>query len=241
MKNPVTRIAAFMALALLVAASAHALDRAKYSRDGNPLKSDMDRASYGIGMSLGEDFKVRDMEMNPDLIAMGIRDVLEGNETLLSQDEALAALQQLQTLIVAKQQEALARMAEKNKAAGEAFLADNGKREGVVTTASGLQYEVLVAGTGQTPKPEDQVTVDYLGTFIDGTEFDSSYKRGEPAGFSVNGIIPGWTEALQLMKEGAKWKLYVPAELAYGVKGAPPLIEPNSTLIFEVELKEIVK
>ena len=240
MKSTVGRIVAVCTLLVLVAVSASAIDRAKYSRN-SILKSDLDRASYSIGLSLGQDFKSRDIMINPDIIAMGIRDVLEGNETQLSQEEAIAALQQLQAMAAARQQEALAKMAETNKAAGEAFLAENGKRDGVVTTESGLQYEIITAGTGNSPQASDQVTVDYRGTFIDGTEFDSSYGRGEPASFSVEGIIPGWTEALQLMKEGAKWKLYVPSDLAYGVQGAPPVIEPNTTLVFEVELKEIIK
>lgn len=172
---------------------------------------------------------------------MGIRDALEGNTPLLTEEEAIAALQQLQMQAQVKQQEALAAMATANKEAGEEFLAENGKRDGVVTTASGLQYEIIQAGTGKIPQAADNVSVDYVGTFLDGSEFDSSYKRGEPANFSVEGIIPGWTEALLMMKEGAKWKLYVPSALAYGEQGAPPVIQPNSTLIFEVELKEILQ
>jgi FKBP-type peptidyl-prolyl cis-trans isomerase FklB len=226
---------------LLVTSSAWASGWSKFTREGVVLDTDLDRASYSIGMSLGQDFKMREMQMNPDLIAMGIRDALEGNEPLLSQEQAVAALQKLQEIAVAKQQEALTRLASKNQADGVAFLAENGQREGVVTTASGLQYEILQEGSGKIPKASDSVSVDYLGTFIDGSEFDSSYKRGEPANFSVEGIIPGWTEALLLMKEGAKWRLYVPADLAYGEQGAPPVIGPNSTLIFEVELKEILQ
>ena len=241
MKKTRLKVVAIMALMLLVAVTVYAVDRAQYSRNNNLLKTDFDRASYSIGLSLGQDFKMRDMPMNPDIIAMGIRDVLEDNKPLLSQEEAMASLQQLQTLAAAKQQATLAEMASKNKTAGEAFLAENGKRDGVVTTASGLQYEILQAGSGKIPKATDSVSVDYLGTFIDGNEFDSSYKRGEPANFSVEGIIPGWTEALLLMKEGAKWRLYVPSDLAYGEQGAPPVIEPNSTLVFEVELKEILQ
>ena len=239
MKSLFMKNVAMLALIMLVATSSYAFDRAKYSRS-SALKSDLDRASYSIGMSLGQDFKSRDLKINPDILAMGIRDVLEGDSTLLNQEEAMAALQQLQAMAAAQQQELLAKMAARNKAEGDAFLAENGKREGVVTTASGLQYEILTEGAGKMPKAEDQVKVDYRGSFIDGSEFDSSYQRGEPASFSVQGIIPGWTEALLLMKEGAKWKLYVPASLAYGEQGAPPVIEPNSTLIFEVELKEIL-
>ncbi len=240
MKSNVGKVVAVSILFILIAVSASAVDRAKYSRKAL-LKSDLDRASYSIGLSLGQDFKARSIMINPDIIAMGIRDVLEGNTTQLTQEEAIAALQQLQAIAAAKQQEVLDKMAETNKAAGEAFLAENGKRDGVVTTESGLQYEILTAGSGSIPKVSDQVTVDYRGTFIDGTEFDSSYGRGEPASFSVEGIIPGWTEALQMMKEGGKWKIYVPSDLAYGAQGAPPVIEPNTTLVFEVELKEIIK
>lgn len=240
MKQTILKVIAVLAFLLLITGSAYAVDRAKYSRNNNLLKTDLDRASYSIGLSLGQDFKMRDMAINPDLIAMGIRDVLEENKPLLGQEEAIAAMQQLQALAVAKQQEILAELASKNKIEGGAFLAENGKRDGVITTDSGLQYEILQAGSGKTPKASDSVSVDYLGSFINGTEFDSSFKRGEPADFSVEGIIPGWTEALLMMKEGAKWRLYVPADLAYGEQGAPPVIEPNSALVFEVELKEIL-
>lgn len=231
---------AILVLLVLVASPAVAVDRAKYSRNNNLLKTELDRASYSIGMSLGRDFKTRDIAINPDIIAMGIRDMIEGNELLMTEDDAIAALQELQNMAAAKQQEFLTQMAEKNKASGDAFLTDNGQRDGVITTDSGLQYEILAEGTGKTPQATDQVKVDYRGSFIDGEEFDSSYQRGEPASFSVQGIIPGWTEALLMMKEGAKWKLYVPSALAYGEQGAPPVIEPNSTLVFEVELKEIL-
>ena len=240
MQTRLTKMIAALAVFVLVASTASALDRASYSRNKTALKSDLDRASYSVGMSLGNDFKSRGIDINPELLAMGMQDVISGNETLLTQEEAIAALQMLQQMAITRQQELLSQMAAKNLAAGEAFLAENGKREGVVTTASGLQYEVVTEGTGKSPKASDQVKVDYRGSFIDGTEFDSSYQRGEPASFSVEGIIPGWTEALLLMKEGAKWKLYIPASLGYGEQGAPPVIEPNSTLVFEVELKEVL-
>ena len=241
MKNLLTKNISILIIIALSATSAFAFDRTSYSRNKTALTSDLDRASYSIGMSLGSDFKSRGIDVNPDIIAMGMRDIIEGNETLLSQEEAIAALQKLQEMAVAKQQETLAMMAAENKLEGETFLAENGQREGVVTTATGLQYEVITEGTGKTPQATDQVKVDYRGSFIDGTEFDSSYERGEPVSFSVEGIIPGWTEALLMMKEGAKWKLYIPANLGYGEQGAPPVIEPNSTLIFEVELKEILE
>jgi len=240
MKRIFARTVAAITMTLLVAGAAQAVDLEKYGRQESEFKTDLDRASYSIGISLGQDFKMRDLQVSPELIALGIRDMLEGNEPRLSQDEAVAALQQLQEMAAAKQQEMMAQMAEKNKAEGEAFLAENGKREEVVTTDSGLQYEIMEEGNGKTPVASDRVSVDYRGTLVDGTEFDSSYQRGEPASFSVEGIIPGWTEALLMMKEGAKWRLYVPAALGYGEAGAPPVIEPNSTLIFEVELKEIL-
>ena len=240
MKRIFARTVAAITMTLLVAGAAQAVDLEKYGRQESEFKTDLDRASYSIGISLGQDFKMRDLQVSPELIALGIRDMLEGNEPRLSQDEAVAALQQLQEMAAAKQQEMMAQMAEKNKAEGEAFLAENGKREEVVTTDSGLQYEIMEEGNGKTPVASDRVSVDYRGTLVDGTEFDSSYQRGEPASFSVEGIIPGWTEALLMMKEGAKWRLYVPAALGYGEAGAPPVIEPNSTLIFEVELKEVL-
>jgi FKBP-type peptidyl-prolyl cis-trans isomerase FklB len=135
-----------------------------------------------------------------------------------------------------KQEEAMKKAAEKNKKDGAAFLAENKKKEGVVTLPSGLQYKIITQGTGNTPKATDTVTVNYRGSLVDGTEFDSSYKRGQPATFPVNGVIKGWTEALQLMKEGAKWQLFIPSDLAYGEKGAGNVIGPNATLIFDVEL-----
>ena len=241
MEMRLLKVATLFAVILLFAGTVSAAEWGKYMRSDTQLNNDFDRASYSVGMSLGQDFKSRDMPMNPELIAKGIRDILEGKETLLSQEEAMAALQKLQELAISRQQEILTEMAETNLAEGQAFLAKNKERSGVITTDSGLQYEILKAGSGAIPKATDNVSVDYLGTFIDGTEFDSSYKRGEPANFSVEGIIPGWTEALLMMKVGAKWKLYVPEMLAYGAQGAPPVIEPNKTLIFEVELREILQ
>jgi len=241
MKRSIFKIIAVSVLVLVAAGTTFAAGWSNVGRGEVELKTDLDRASYSIGMSLGQDFKMREMQMNPDLIAMGIRDALEDNDPLLSKDEAVAALQKLQEIALAKQQETQTKLGKKNKIEGEAFLLENGKRKDVITTDSGLQYEIITEGTGKTPKASDSVSVDYLGTFIDGSEFDSSYKRGEPAQFSVKGIIPGWTEALLLMKEGAKWRLYVPADLAYGAQGAPPVIGPNSTLIFEVELKEVLE
>ncbi len=200
-----------------------------------------DQISYSIGMSIGEDIKARNIQINPDVLARGISDMIRGDEVALTKEEAMQVLAQLQEQMAKEQLEAMERLAQKNKAEGEAFLSQNAKKSAIKVTESGLQYKIINAGTGATPTPDSVVKVDYSGFFIDGQEFDSSYKRGEPVEFSVNSIIPGWTEALLMMKEGAKWKIFLPADLAYGEKGAPPIIEPNSTLIFEVELKSIQK
>ncbi|MEJ2201797.1 MAG: FKBP-type peptidyl-prolyl cis-trans isomerase [Desulfuromonadaceae bacterium] len=198
----------------------------------------MDKVSYGIGMSLGRDFAAGEVAINADVLAQGIKDTLAG-KTLLTEDEARATLMAFQQEMRVKQEAKGRELAEKNKRAGDAFLAENGKKEGVMTLPSGLQYKILTVGKGNKPTKSDTVSVHYRGTLVDGTEFDSSYKRGEPATFPVSGVIPGWTEALQLMPEGSKWQLYIPADLAYGERGAGPVIAPTSTLIFEVELLSI--
>jgi len=242
------QLAVTVALLVLLAAAGSALaieamkDLSTYARPSTvkALSSvATDRISYAIGMSLGQDFSMREIEINAAQVAKGIEDAMSGGATRLTREEAMSALQELQEMALAKQAETTRKMAEKNLAEGQAFLAANGARPEVTTLDSGLQYEVLAAGNGRTPTADDMVVVDYVGSFIDGSEFDSSYSRGEPATFSVGGIIPGWTEALQLMQEGAKWKLYIPAQLAYGEQGAPPVIQPNTTLVFEVELKNI--
>lgn len=188
------------------------------------------RFSYGLGLSLGSNLKrngVNPGEVDLDQFIRGFKDAA-GGTAQMTESEARNA-------IMAYQSEARKRMAENNKKAAEQFLAANKSREGVVTTASGLQYKVLSEGAGDSPKANDQVTVHYKGTLLDGTEFDSSYKRGQPATFGVGQVIKGWTEALQLMKPGAKWQLFIPPELAYGEAGRPG-IPPNSLLQFEVEL-----
>jgi len=203
------------------------------------LSSPKDKVSYGIGMNIGRNFSRQEFDVNPDILAQGIKDVLAGGPTLMTEEEAQTTLVNFQQEMAAKHQAKMTELAEKNKAAGEAFMAENAKKEGVVTLPSGLQYKVLVEGTGKTPGQDDTVTVNYRGALIDGKEFDSSYKRGEPATFPLAGVIPGWTEALQLMKEGSKWQLFIPSALAYGEGGAGPDITPNSSLIFEVELISI--
>jgi FKBP-type peptidyl-prolyl cis-trans isomerase len=173
-------------------------------------------------------------------LMQGMKDAMAGSKTLLTEEEARAALMQLQSEVQAKQQAKAAQEGEANKKEGEAFLAANKSKEGVVTLPSGLQYKILKEGSGPKPKATDSVVCNYKGTLINGTEFDSSYKRGEPATFPVTGVIKGWTEALQLMPVGSKWQLFIPSDLAYGARGTPGgPIGPNSTLIFEVELMSI--
>jgi FKBP-type peptidyl-prolyl cis-trans isomerase FklB len=216
--------------------AAVALSGAAFAADAPELKGDKERLSYSVGMDIGGNLKRQSVEVDPDLLAKGIKDSYGGGKTLLTEDEARQAITNFQQALMAKKAEAMRILAEKNKADGEKFLAENAKKEGVKTLASGLQYKEIAPGTGKSPKSSDTVTTHYKGTLVDGTEFDSSYKRGEPATFPVSGVIPGWTEALQLMKEGAKWQLFVPSGLAYGEQGAGQVIGPNATLIFEVEL-----
>lgn len=186
-------------------------------------------ASYAIGYRMGANFKRRSIPIDGAALIKGIQEGIAGTKPPLNEQEMDAVVQ-------AFVQEVEAKIPEQNKKDGEAFLAANGKAEGVKTTKSGLQYKVLKEGAGKSPTENDQVTVHYRGTLIDGTPFDSSYDRGEPAKFPVGKVIPGWTEALQLMKVGSKYMLYIPSELAYGPVGSPPVIGPNSTLVFEVEL-----
>jgi len=203
------------------------------------LKTQRDKISYIIGMDAGKNLKVQSIDVDPDIFMKGFKDALSGNKSLLSDDIIKESMAVFQDEIMKKHEDELKKAAAQNKKEGEAFLAENKKKEGVVTLASGLQYKVIKEGDGKSPKETDTVTVNYQGTFIDGTEFDSSYKRNQPATFQVNGVIPGWTEALQLMKAGSKWQLYIPAGLAYGEQGAGRVIGPNATLIFDVELLSI--
>lgn len=189
------------------------------------LKNQKEKVSYIIGMDIGGNLKRQSVDVDPNILAKGIQDALAGTKPVLSQEEIQETMMAFQKELMAKQKER-----------GETFLAENKKKEGVKTLQSGLQYKVIRAGTGKKPKSSDTVTVQYRGTLIDGTEFDSSYRRGQPATFQVSGVVPGWTEALQLMEEGAKWQLFIPSKLAYGERGMGGLIGPNATLIFEVEL-----
>ncbi|NJN05875.1 MAG: FKBP-type peptidyl-prolyl cis-trans isomerase [Rhodobacteraceae bacterium] len=206
--------------------------------DSPDLSDATKKASYAIGMDIAQNFKQQELGVDGAALAAGIIDSMAG-KSKLTEAEAKAALdifrQEVMAQMAVKQQAAGA----KNIKAGEDFLAANGKKAGVKTTASGLQYKVLKSGNGKTPKLTDTVTAHYHGTLIDGTVFDSSVERGEPVPFPVNGVIPGWTEALQLMKEGDKWQLVIPAKLAYGERGAGGKIGPNSALVFDVELLKV--
>jgi len=204
------------------------------------LKTQKEKFSYAIGMKMGSNFKKQSVPVDPSIMARGIRDGLAGGKTLLTDDQAQAAIVEMQKDMQAKQQEKMKEASVENKKDGEAFLAANKGKEGIVTLPSGLQYKILTAGTGPKPTPGDSVVCNYRGTLIDGKEFDSSYKRGQPATFPVTGVIKGWTEALQLMPVGSKWQLFVPSDLAYGDRGASADIGPGATLIFEVELLSIV-
>lgn len=200
------------------------------------LATQKDKVSYGIGMNIGKNLKRDGIDVDEALLLKGLRDGISGGKALLSEDEYRATMTALQKDLMEKQAEAAKKVTEKNRKEGEAFLAENKKKEGVVALPSGLQYKVVKAGDGKSPTAKDTVETHYRGTLIDGTEFDSSYKRGQTATFPVGGVIPGWTEALQKMKVGDKWQLFVPPELAYGGRGAGREIGPNATLLFEVEL-----
>lgn len=202
--------------------------------------TELERLSYALGLSMGNNFKSSGIEeMNIKEFAEGVAAVFEGTKPKMSYDEAKNVIREFFTALEEKQNAAAAKMGEVNKAAGEAFLAENAKRPEVKTTESGLQYEVIKEGNGDKPAASDTVVVHYTGTLIDGTVFDSSVERGTPATFGVTQVIPGWVEALQLMQVGAKWRLYIPSDLAYGPRGAGGAIGPNSTLIFDVELLQI--
>lgn len=203
----------------------------------------LDRISYALGLSMGNNFRASGIhELNVEDFADGVAAVFDGTQPKMTYDEAKAEIQAFFTAMEAEQKAQAAKIGEANEAEGKAFLEQNGKRPEVKTTATGLQYEVLVEGNGQSPAAEDQVEVHYTGTLLDGTKFDSSVDRGVPATFGVTQVIPGWVEALQLMKEGDKWRLYIPSQLAYGPNGTPGgPIGPNQTLLFDVELIKVYK
>ena len=204
------------------------------------LTTDKQKASYAIGMNVGSGMKRQGIDVDSAALVQGLKDALAGNKPLMTEDEARAAIMKLQTEMQSQAQAKAKQEGEANQKEGAAYLAANKGKEGVVTLPSGLQYKILKEGTGAKPTAADSVVCNYRGTLINGTEFDSSYKRGEPATFPVGGVIKGWTEALQLMPVGSKWQLFIPSDLAYGPRGTPGgPIGPNSTLVFEVELLSI--
>ncbi|MBW8040698.1 MAG: FKBP-type peptidyl-prolyl cis-trans isomerase [Planctomycetes bacterium] len=204
------------------------------------LKTEMDKVSYAIGVQLGQNFKSQRLDVKLDLLTQGLKDSMADQQLALTQEEIVQVMTDLSQRMKTQQQERQKLNAAKNLATGKAFLEANKKRESIKVLPSGLQYKVIKEGTGKIPTAADKVKTNYRGTLIDGTEFDSSYKRGKPAEFGVTRVIKGWTEALLLMKEGAKWELYIPANLAYGERGNRT-IPGNSALIFEIELLEILK
>ena len=208
---------------------------ARRQPETNVLSDEKARVSYAIGMTIGHNFQAQGVEVNTDTLVRGLKDMQSGGTTLLTQQEMRDTLAEYQKTLAAKQRKMREEAAAKNKTDGEAFLATNKTKPGVVTLPDGLQYKIITNGNGTIPTPNDIVTVNYRGTLIDGTEFDSSINRGKPAQFSVGNVIHGWTEALTQMKVGSKWQLFVPSELAYGERGRPG-IPPNSVLIFEIEL-----
>ena len=203
------------------------------------LKTDKDKTSYSMGVATGTQMKRQSIDVDVDIFAKGLKDSISGGKLQMTEQEIQETLKTFQQALAAKQAEKTKQLADSNRKEGEAFLSENKKKEGVKTLPSGLQYKILTEGSGKMPKETDTVTTHYRGTLLDGTEFDSSFKRGQPASFPVNGVIKGWTEALQLMKEGSKWQLFIPSDLAYGERGAGGQIGPNATLIFEVELISI--
>ncbi len=209
---------------------------AEQKEKANKPQETRDKVSYSIGADIGNNLKRSDLDLNPAFLTQGIKDAFTG-KTVLTEEEMKATLQTFQTEMQAKMMAKQKAAAEKNKADSEKFLEENKKKEGIVTTPSGLQYKILKAGEGAKPKPSDTVSVNYRGTLINGTEFD---KSKEPVSFQVEGVIPGWVEALQMMPVGSKWQLFIPPSLAYGEQ-APPMIGPNQALVFEVELLDIKK
>ncbi len=203
------------------------------------LTTQKDKVSYAIGMNIGHSMKSDSLDIDPNIVMRGFKDYMAGGKLLMTDEETKTVLTAFAAEMSKKKQMAAQQAGDANKQAGQQFLAANKTKEGVVTLPSGLQYKILKAGTGPKPTASDTVVTNYRGTLINGTEFDSSYKRGEPATFPVTGVIKGWTEALQLMPVGSKWQLFIPSDLAYGERSPGAEIGPNSTLVFEIELLSI--
>lgn len=224
---------------LIIAIVALCFVTAVWAEEKSALKDTKDKVSYSIGLDIGSTLKKQNIDVNTDTLFAGLKDALTGAKPQMTEEQMKETMAAFSKELRDKQMAAMQEATQKNASVGQKFLAENKTKPGVKTTASGLQYKVLKEGSGPSPKETDTVVTNYRGTLINGTEFDSSYKRNEPVTFPVNGVIKGWTEALQLMKKGAKYQLFVPAELAYGPRGAGQDIGPNETLIFEVELVDI--
>lgn len=233
--TPNTVFAAFIGALALAGCQASGLDSAQKA----PLNTDDEKASYAIGVQIGTSLEPAGEHVQMASFLRGIQDAMASKDPAIPQDTLQAVLQRFTMLMQQEQQSKMAETADKNQKEGDAFLAANGAKPGITTTESGLQYEVMRAADGPKPTASDQVTINYRGTLIDGTEFDSSYGRGEPTSFSVGGVIPGFAEALQLMPVGSQYRFYIPGNLAYGAQGNGPKIGPNATLIFEIELLKI--
>lgn len=205
----------------------------------SPLKTDKDKTSYALGVAVGKSFQAQGVEADPNLIAQGLKDAMANGKLLITDEEFRSLMTAFQQNMNEKQAAEKAALADTNKKAGEAFLAENAKKDGVMTTPSGIQYKVITAGSGAKPTDADTVTCQYRGTLIDGTEFDSTYKNGQPAVLEVGRVIPGFKEALKMMPVGSKYQFVIPADQAYGERGAGNVIGPNATLIFEIELVSI--
>jgi FKBP-type peptidyl-prolyl cis-trans isomerase FklB len=203
------------------------------------LKTQKDKLSYAIGMEMGKGVKAQGLDVDPNVVSQGLKDAVTGGKSLMSDEELKTVITALQDDIKQKQMQAQEAAAAENKKQGDAYLAENGKKEGVVTLPSGLQYKIITAGQGKKPVETDTVLCNYTGTFLDGTEFDSSAEAGKPVPFEIKTVIPGFKEALQLMPVGSKWHIVVPSELAYGDRGAGGVIGPNATLVFDIELVSI--
>ena len=229
-----------LVVCILLAVSVQAKKKPKVEEPPVVLGTEMDKVSYSIGANIGQNFHKSELKINLAAFIQGLKDAMAGSELLLTEADMQQIMQNFQKEMMDKQRKLMEEQNAKNLAEAQKFLAKNKTQEGVITLPSGLQYKVITAGTGTTPTATDKVKTHYKGTLLDGTEFDSSYKRNAPATFGVTGVIKGWTEALQLMKEGAKWELYIPANLAYGERGTRN-IPPNSALIFEIELLEVIK
>ncbi|MDH5560077.1 MAG: FKBP-type peptidyl-prolyl cis-trans isomerase [Deltaproteobacteria bacterium] len=216
-----------------------ALNGSVLAKGKSSLKNTKDKVSYSIGMSIGKNFQQQKLDLNLNVLMKGIKDVLDNKKPQMTDEEVRNTMNDFRKEMMAKFEKEKKALEGKNAKEGAKFLAKNKKEKGVTTLKSGLQYKVMKKGNGPKPTLKDVVVTNYKGTLLDGTEFDSSYKRGQPATFPVQGVIKGWQEALQLMPKGSKWKLFVPSVMAYGDKGNGRVIGPNATLVFEIELLDI--